>query len=336
MLVAGTTGGGKSNFLNVMLCSLLIRNTPEMLKIILIDMKGGMEMGFYEDIPHLYPIIDIFEGLEDETYDLENGLFGGIVTDRELVPPVLAWLMKECNHRMAILREAGYKDIDKYNGKRKRKLPRILLLIDELAQIRLIRKIGADVDELLSSIAAIGRAVGIHLVIATQMPKREVISSLIKANLPAKIATNCANNVQSELILDNGNASQLNVPGRVVYQCGEELLIQTPYISDGTIREIVQSIKDGRVLEFQSHDVTLEEILIWALDNLEGKLLIKTLYLRFKDRGIARDELNTWLKQIDNQTIDLRGSNYKIIPGAGTKPRRIEFVVPDTATETNE
>lgn len=324
ILVAGTTGGGKSNFLNVMLCSFIMRNGPESLQMILVDMKGGMEMGFYEDIPHLYPIAKIFDKLDGD-FDLENGLVGGIVTDRELVPPILNWLMKECNRRMSVLREAGHKDIDKYNGKRKRKLPRILLLIDELAQIRLIRKIGTDVDELLSSIAAIGRAVGVHLVIATQTPKREVISTLIKANLPAKFATNCANNVQSELIIDNGNAAGLNVPGRGVYQCGEELLIQAPYISDGTIIDIVKSVRDGQAVEFRTHDVSLEEMLTWALDNQDGKLIIKVLYSKFSDRGIARDELNNWLKQLDNKTIDLRGSNYRIVPGAGTQPRRLIF-----------
>ncbi|MCW4004953.1 MAG: FtsK/SpoIIIE domain-containing protein [Candidatus Bathyarchaeota archaeon] len=321
LLIAGSTGAGKSNMMNVILCTLISRNTPDNLRLLGVDLKGGLELTFYEGIPHLMSLEDITET--------------GIVYERDAVPGLLSWLIGEGERRMNILKEAGHKEFGKYNAHRKyNKLPRIVLLIDEWADIKLDPAVGRKAEPLLANLAARMRAVGIHVIVATQAPTKEVISTLIKTNLKSKMAFSCPSISSSMLILGNGDAKDLQPPGRFIYQSGEQITIQSPYISDQMVREIVQAAIEGRSMQIkQSHDVTLEEILCYALDNLDGELSHTKLYEQFKKRGLTRDETRTWMKSIENQVVVVRDTSYEVSIPSGSAPRRLKLVSDDVEIE---
>jgi hypothetical protein len=313
LLVSGATGTGKSNEGNVILATLIQRNTPEDLRMILVDLKGGMEMSFYEGLPHLLPIMC---KRDDDTIQLTET---GIIDDRKDVPDALDWLITESERRMALLREAGYKDIGKYNARRKRganKLARLLFFIDEYADVKLTPKIGTLVEDKLANLAARSRAVGIHIVICTQSPKKEVIGTLIKTNLPAKMAFSMPSNTASILILDNGDAKGLSPAGRMIYQnSNEQLTIQTPFMPDELLKRIVaENIKHGGTLaaaDANERDVTETEVLAYALEYLGGSLNVTKLHSKFKER-ISNNDLRSWVQTWDGKEFEVNGSMYKV------------------------
>jgi len=325
MLVAGATGSGKSNYGNALLATLIQRNTPEDLRMVLVDLKGGMEMSFYEGVPHLLPIVIEKDG-EEET------LTGnGIIDDRKDVPDCLDWLIRESERRMALLRDAGYKDIAKYNSRRKKgthRLARILFFIDEYADVKLAPKIGTLVEDKLANLAARSRAVGIHIVVCTQSPKREVIGTLIKTNLPAKIAFSMPSNTASILILDNGDAKGLSPAGRMVYQNGnEQLTIQTPFMGDEMLKRIIaENIAAGggtlASTDKSDRDVTEVEVMAYALEFLGGSLKAERLHQKFKER-ISKNDLENWLKTFDGKEYEINGSIYTVTVNPGTVGRII-------------
>jgi hypothetical protein len=311
LLIAGATDSGKSNMMNVIIGTLITRNKPEDLRLMLVDLKGGMEFTFFEGLPHLL----ISENLAPT----------GIIQEREVVPEALAYLVQEGERRMKVIQEAGHKNISKYNLRRKNRLPRIVLVIDEWADVRLSR-CGREAEDALSDLARRMRAVGIHTIVATQSPKREVISTLIKTNLPAKMAFSCPSYVASELIIDVGDAKGLTPQGRFIWQHGSETIqIQAPYMPDAMIREIVSKIIAGEQPEIGRRDITVDEILEWALDNLDGKLPSRQLYQKYSGR-VSLHELNALLQGLDDTTITIRDRAYKIIPGRGRDPRKMEFL----------
>lgn len=278
----------------------------------LVDLKGGMEFTFFEGLPHLMTS--------------QNLAPTGIIQDRDVVPEALYYLVQEGEKRMKIIQEAGHKNISKYNLRRKHKLPRIILVIDEWADVRL-SDYGRKAEDALSDLARRMRAVGIHVIVATQSPKKEVISTLIKTNLPAKMAFSCPSYTASELILDVGDAKGLTPQGRFIWQHGSETVqVQAPYMPDAMIREIVGKIIAGESPEIGRQDVTIDEILEWALDNLDGKLPVRQLYQKYTGR-VGRGEIETILQKLDNTTVTIRDRNYLVIPGGGSRgPRKLEFI----------
>ncbi len=313
LLIAGATNTGKSNMVNVILCTFIMRNRPEDLRMILVDLKGGMEFTFYENIPHLLEIPDLTQG---------------IIYEREQVPRVLDWLIQEGERRMALLKESGHKNIGTYNlYRRKGRLHRILLVIDEWADIKLVRGLGREAEEKLANIASRMRAVGIHVILATQVPKSEVISTLIKTNLPGRMAFSCPSYTASQLIIDVGDARGLSPQGRYIFALGGEMMqIQAPYIPDRLIREIVaRAISGETMMDLDATDVTPEEILTWALDHLDGRLTVASLFRAFRGR-ITQRQLRTWLSEWEGETFILRGRKYIIEPGEGSRPRRLVLV----------
>lgn len=312
MLIGGTTGAGKSNFVNVLLCALIRRNTPKHLRIVMVDLKGGLEFDFYEGIPHLLPI----DGVADN----------GIANFRDQVPGVLDYVLKEGEKRIKKLKAAGKKDIGRYNQfHRKDPLPHLIFIIDEYADVKLDRKIGKDVEEKLINIASRFRAVGIHVIICTQVPKSTVIDTRIKGVLPGRVAFSCTGNHESMAILDNGHANGLAPVGRAILKSAGEITFQAPYINDQTVKQIVAGAISGTYSDakIEEHDVTLEEVLAWSLDNDTGYLSVRRLYGHFKDRGLKRIEIEKWMSDIENTEILVNSTVYRVEPAGGSRARRL-------------
>lgn len=314
MLVGGTIGAGKSNVLNVILCTLILRNSPDRLKLLLVDLKGGLEFSFYEGIPHLLSVPEVAEN--------------GICYKREQVPDVLRWLLAEGERRISVMRAAGYKDIGRYNQHNKRKhMAHLVVLFDEYADIRLDSKGGKESEELITNIAQRFRAVGIHVILCTQVPKSEIISTRIKGVLPAKLAYSCPTNQASMAILDNGHAKGLTPAGRCILQYGEEITLQSPLITDQMIKDIVDGAKAGHFeLAAKRHDVTDLEIQTHALEVESGFLSLDRLFQVYRDRGMTYLELMALLKSWEDKEFIIGSSLYRVMPASGARARRLVAV----------
>ena len=208
LLIAGSTGSGKSVAINSMIISMLYKANADELKLILIDPKR-LELGLYEDVPHL---------------------FTPIVTDPKLAANALRNATKEMERRLKVLAEAGVRNIEQYNrlfeeegmalgvdenGEQRGPIPYIVIVIDELADLMLIDT--PNVEESITRLAQMARAVGIHLILATQRPSVDVITGLIKANFPARISFRVATKVDSRTILDANGAEALLGKGDMLY-----------------------------------------------------------------------------------------------------------------------
>ncbi|MBI1908317.1 DNA translocase FtsK 4TM domain-containing protein [Candidatus Uhrbacteria bacterium] len=222
MLVAGATGSGKSVCLNTIIISLLYQNGPDDLKLIMVDPKR-VELGVYGGIPHL------------------------------LVPPItkadeainaLKWAVREMERRLDYLAKFGARDIDSYNQKAKERMPRIIVIIDELADLMSQNK--RDVEAVIVRIAQMARAAGIHLVLATQRPSVDVITGTIKANIPTRLAFAVASQVDSKTILDISGAEKLLGRGDMLMSTPEiskPRRLQGAYLSEKEIERVVDFLK---------------------------------------------------------------------------------------------
>ena len=233
LLIAGSTGAGKSVSVNAMLTSVLFRATPEEVRFIMIDPKR-LELGMYEDIPHLMT---------------------PVVVDPKQAANALRWAVREMEDRYKILAKQGVRNIEQYNrnikamlaelkdrqkdqaeaevGEPLKTLPFIVVIIDELADLMMVAS--KEVEESIARLAQMARAVGIHLILATQRPSVDVITGLIKANLPARIAFRVASKIDSRTILDGNGAEQLLGKGDMLYlppASSRFVRIHGPYISE--------------------------------------------------------------------------------------------------------
>lgn len=222
MLVAGATGSGKSVCLNIIITALLYQNGPDDVKFIFVDPKR-VELGVYAGIPHL------------------------------LVPPItssddainaLKWAVREMERRLDHLSKFGARDIDSYNKKSKERMPKIVIVIDELADLMSQNK--RDVEAVIVRIAQMARAAGIHLVLATQRPSVDVITGTIKANIPTRLAFAVASQVDSKTILDTAGAEKLLGRGDMLMSTPElskPRRAQGAYVSDSEIERVVKFLK---------------------------------------------------------------------------------------------
>jgi S-DNA-T family DNA segregation ATPase FtsK/SpoIIIE len=203
VLIAGSTGSGKSVAINAMIMSLLFRTTPSQVRLILVDPKR-VELGMYEGIPHL---------------------FTPIITEPKLAANALRNAVREMERRLKLLASRSVRNIDQYNklfegampslfddGEDNEPLPYIVIIIDELADLMMLDR--ANVEESITRLAQMARAVGIHLILATQRPSVDVITGLIKANVPTRISFRLATKVDSRTILDTNGAEALLRPRR--------------------------------------------------------------------------------------------------------------------------
>jgi len=233
LLVGGTTGSGKTISLNVIILSLLYRNSPEEMKLILVDPKR-VEFPVYSVLPHLLcPVI----------YDAQQTLVA------------LKWLTGEMERRFAVLAQGNSRDIGSYNAKMEKKgeekLPYIVLIIDELADLMSVK--GKEIESYVVRLAQMSRATGIHLILATQRPSVEVITGLIKANITTRIALKVGSVVDSRTILDSSGAEKLLGKGDMLFLTKEHSKpkrIQSPYVSEQEIKKVVNFIVPDQEEEF--------------------------------------------------------------------------------------
>jgi len=250
LLIAGTTGSGKSVCVNAIIASLLLKNTPNIVKFIMVDPKR-VELTGYNGIPHLV---------------------APVVTELERIVSVLKWVTREMDERYRRFSTAGARNIEDYNKHVPTgtdPLPYIVVIIDELADLMMLAP--DETERVITRIAALARATGIHLVIATQRPSVDVVTGLIKANFPARIAFAVASGTDSRVILDQPGADRLLGRGDMLYMSGDSpapVRLQGVYVSDNEL---------GNMTRFWRGQMTQEELiaaskpLISAMVEEEGK-----------------------------------------------------------------
>ena len=229
MLIAGTTGSGKSVCMNSIIISLLYKASPEDVKLIMVDPKM-VELGIYNGIPHL--LIPV-------------------VTDPKKAAGSLQWAVTEMMRRYKSMSDVGVRDLEAYNSVMEneedgKKLPQVVVVIDELADLMLVA--AKEVEESICRIAQMGRAAGIHLIIATQRPSADVITGLMKANIPSRIAFAVSSAMESRIILDTQGAEKLVGRGDMLYApigAGKPLRVQGCYVSDAEVEAVASYVKDN-------------------------------------------------------------------------------------------
>ncbi|MCD8384888.1 MAG: DNA translocase FtsK [Clostridiales bacterium] len=232
MLIAGTTGSGKSVCTNSIICSLLYKSSPDQVRLIMIDPKM-VELSVYNGIPHL--LIPV-------------------VTDPKKAAGSLQWAVTEMLKRYRLFSERHVRDLESYNlqvsndpdaAEEEHPLPQIVIFIDELADLMLVS--AKEVEESICRIAQMGRAAGMHLIIATQRPSTDVITGLMKANIPSRIALSVASGLESRIILDTTGAEKLVGNGDMLFSpvgSGKPQRVQGCFISEEEIAQIVEFIKE--------------------------------------------------------------------------------------------
>ena len=222
LLIAGATGSGKSVFVNALICCLLINNTPEDLRMVMVDPKR-VELTGYNGVPHL---------------------LAPVVVELEQVLAVLQWISREMDMRYRKLAEAGCRNIQEYNSRKlasgEKKLPFLVVIVDELADLMMLAP--EETERAITRLAQLARATGIHLVIATQRPSVDVVTGLIKANFSARIAFAVASGVDSRVILDQPGAERLLGRGDMLFQAPDApapVRLQGVFVSESEIMSLV-------------------------------------------------------------------------------------------------
>lgn len=235
-LVAGTTGSGKSVLINTFIASLLFRNSPEELKLILIDPKR-VELTNFNGIPHLLT---------------------PVITEPEKILSALKWAMAEMDRRYKLFQSVGVRNITGYNDMSGfQALPNIIILIDELADLMMFAPV--EVEDAITRIAQLARATGIHLVIATQRPSVDVITGLIKANIPCRIAFTVSSMVDSRVILDQQGAEKLLGRGDMLFlppDASKPIRIQGVFVSDAELTNLIKYLKGLGIAPQYTAEVT--------------------------------------------------------------------------------
>jgi S-DNA-T family DNA segregation ATPase FtsK/SpoIIIE len=229
LLIAGATGAGKSVGINTIICSLLLKSSPEEVRLLMIDPKR-IELSHYEDIPHLlHPV----------------------VVDPKMASRALQWAVLEMERRYKLMEEARVKNLESYNKDADEKLPLIVIIIDELADLMMIAS--KDVEGSVARLAQMARAAGMHLILATQRPSVDVLTGLIKANFPTRMSFKVSSKIDSRTILDESGAEHLLGKGDMLFTApGTSRMqrIHSAYISENEIDRIVTFLKGQRKVQY--------------------------------------------------------------------------------------
>jgi len=314
LLIAGATGSGKSIMIHSLITALLFKNSPEMLRLILIDPKR-VELTIYEDLPHL---------------------MSPVITENKKAMGVLRWAINEMERRYELLLQAGARDIKGYNQKTE-KLPYLLIVIDELAD--LMASYGREVEGSIIRLAQMSRATGIHLAVSTQRPSVEVITGLIKANITSRIALQVASQVDSRTILDMAGAEKLLGSGDLLFVSSEHSKprrIQGAYVTEDEVKKVTAFIKENNKpeengedainieengappadLEFYSYSDDSDELYDEAIRVVrEAKKASASLLQRRLKVGYARAA----------RLLDIMEEKGIVGPGEGAKPREVKI-----------
>lgn len=314
-LIAGATGSGKSVSINSILISLLYKSAPEDLRLLLIDPKV-VELAPYNHIPHL---------------------ISPVITDVKAANAALKWAVEEMERRYQLFAHTGVRDLSRYNAMaiEKRqfslKLPYILIVIDELADLMMMA--ASEVEESISRIAQKARACGIHLIIATQRPSVDVITGLIKANIPTRIAFSVSSQIDSRTIIDIVGAERLLGKGDMLYLgngMSAPARLQGTYVSDEEIERVVAHVRD----QAEPNYFFQQEELIKKSDSVDEKDELFEEACRFiVDSGNASTSLLQRKFHIGYnraaRLIDQLEENGYISAQNGSKPREVFLTEPE-------
>ena len=243
LLIAGTTGSGKSVCINTIILSLLYRHTPDKCKFILIDPKM-LELSTYEGIPHL---------------------LCPVITEAKKAASVLGWIVKEMESRYRLMTKEGVKNIDGYNSKHKVPMPYIVVIVDEMSDLMLVA--GKEIENYIQKLSQMARAAGIHIIMATQRPSVDVITGTIKANFPTRISFQVTSKIDSRTILGEQGAEQLLGKGDMLYMSSANrvMRIHAPFVSEKEIEKI------NNYLRSQAEPNYVDEILSFADEKDSGE-----------------------------------------------------------------
>lgn len=296
LLIAGATGSGKSAALNALLVSVLSRATPEQVRLLLIDPKR-VELVAYSDVPHLVT---------------------PIVTDVRKASAALEWVTDEMDGRYDLLSQAGVRNIDEYNKVAALPLSYLLVIVDELADLMMLAP--KDIEDSIIRITQLARAAGIHLVLATQRPSVDIVTGLIKANVPSRLAFTTSSQIDSRVILDRTGAEKLLGEGDGLFlpvSASSPTRMQGVWVDAERVREVVQATKSrfGAVSSFHLSEVRedgelLKQAIEFVIDSQIGSvsMLQRRLKIGFAKAGRLMDEMEE------------RGI---VGPVNGTKPRQV-------------
>ncbi len=246
LLIAGTTGSGKSIYINTIILSLLYKHTPEKCKFILIDPKM-LELSTYEGIPHL---------------------LCPVITEAKRAASVLGWVVKEMESRYRLMTREGVRNIDGYNSKHKLPMPYIVVIVDEMSDLMLVA--GKEIEGYIQKLSQMARAAGIHIIMATQRPSVDVITGTIKANFPTRISFQVTSKIDSRTILGEQGAEQLLGKGDMLYMSSANKIVRihAPYVSENEIEKI------NNFLRSQAEPDYVDEILSFADEKEAGASLL--------------------------------------------------------------
>jgi S-DNA-T family DNA segregation ATPase FtsK/SpoIIIE len=236
LLIAGTTGSGKSVCINTIILSLLYKHTPDRCKFILIDPKM-LELSTYEGVPHL---------------------LCPVITEAKKAASVLGWVVKEMESRYRLMTKEGVRNIDSYNAKHQLPMPYIVVVVDEMSDLMLVA--GKEIENYIQKLSQMARAAGIHIIMATQRPSVDVITGTIKANFPTRISFQVTSKIDSRTILGEQGAEQLLGKGDMLYMSSANRIIRihAPFVSDNEIEKI------NNFLRSQAEPDYVDEILNFA------------------------------------------------------------------------
>ena len=276
LLIAGTTGSGKSVCINTIILSLLYRHTPDKCKFILIDPKM-LELSTYEGIPHL---------------------LCPVITEAKKAASVLGWVVKEMENRYRLMTKEGVRNIDGYNAKHALAMPYIVVVVDEMSDLMLVA--GKEIENYIQKLSQMARAAGIHIIMATQRPSVDVITGTIKANFPTRISFQVTSKIDSRTILGEQGAEQLLGKGDMLYMSSANRIVRihAPFVSDNEIEkvnnylrsqtepnyidEILSFVDEKEIGENSSNSSEKDELYQAALDIIRSEGKASTSFLQRK------------------------------------------------------
>ena len=276
LLIAGTTGSGKSVCINTIILSLLYRHPPDKCKFILIDPKM-LELSTYEGIPHL---------------------LCPVITEPKKAASVLGWVVKEMESRYRLMTKEGVRNIDGYNAKHKLAMPYIVVVVDEMSDLMLVA--GKEIENYIQKLSQMARAAGVHIIMATQRPSVDVITGTIKANFPTRISFQVTSKIDSRTILGEQGAEQLLGKGDMLYMSSANRMIRihAPFVSENEIEkinnhlrsqaepdyvdEILNFVDEKEIGEKFSDNNEKDELYQTALDIIKSEQKASTSFLQRK------------------------------------------------------
>jgi len=275
LLIAGTTGSGKSVCINTIILSLLYKYTPEKCNLILIDPKM-LELSAYEGIPHL---------------------LCPVITESRKATAALGWAVKEMESRYKLMTHVGVKNIDSYNSKHKKHMPYIVVVVDEMSDLMLIA--GKEIENYIQRLSQMARAAGIHIIMATQRPSVDVITGTIKANFPTRISFQVSSKIDSRTILGEQGAEQLLGKGDMLFMSSANRIVRihNPYVSESEIEKVnsflrsqgepdyideITLVKEGEINNTENIDGEKDELFNKAVDIIKEEGKASTSFLQRK------------------------------------------------------